>query len=65
MLTPQVDGRKLTDIINETHINVKYLPDIPLGKNVRAFPNLVDAVKGATALVFVMPHQCELVKSEF
>ncbi|TXT07174.1 hypothetical protein VHUM_03344 [Vanrija humicola] len=52
-----VDGKKLTEIINETHYNVKYLPDVPLGDNVVAIPDVVEAVKDATALVFVLPHQ--------
>lgn len=55
--SPQIDGRKLTEIINETHQNVKYLPNYDLGDNVVAIPDLAEAVKGATALVFVMPHQ--------
>jgi glycerol-3-phosphate dehydrogenase (NAD+) len=54
----QFEGKKLTEVINETHINKKYLPDVNLGDNVVAVPDIVKAVKGATALVFVMPHQC-------
>ncbi|XP_065188669.1 glycerol-3-phosphate dehydrogenase 1-like protein [Sycon ciliatum] len=53
----QVDGRNLTDIINTEHENVKYLPGIKLPSNVRAVPNVVDAVQDATILVFVLPHQ--------
>ena len=59
MLTTQFEGQKLTEIINTTHVNRKYLPDVELPENVVAIPDLVEAVKGATALVFVMPHQCE------
>ncbi|XP_020244753.1 glycerol-3-phosphate dehydrogenase [NAD(+)]-like isoform X5 [Asparagus officinalis] len=33
-------GQKLTDTINRTNENVKYLPRIKLGKNVVADPNL-------------------------
>jgi len=29
-----IDGRKLTDIINETHENVKYLKGFPIPENV-------------------------------
>lgn len=29
-----VDGRKLTEIINNDHVNVKYLPGIQLPKSV-------------------------------
>ena len=36
----EVGGRKLSQLINETHENVKYLPGIDLGKNVRAVPDL-------------------------
>ena len=49
--------RKLTEIINTDHENVKYLPGFPLPKNVVACPDLLSAVEGATVLVFVLPHQ--------
>lgn len=52
-----VDGRKLTEIINTTHVNVKYLPDHKLPENVVAVPDLVQACEGANVLVFVLPHQ--------
>jgi len=29
-----VEGKKLTEIINETHVNVKYLPKHPLPANI-------------------------------
>jgi glycerol-3-phosphate dehydrogenase (NAD+) len=32
---------------------------VKLPENVVAIPDIGEAVKGATALVFVMPHQCE------
>ncbi|WWD17462.1 glycerol-3-phosphate dehydrogenase (NAD(+)) [Kwoniella shandongensis] len=51
------EGKKLTEIINESHENKKYLPGIQLPENVVAIPDLEEAVKDATALVFVMPHQ--------
>ncbi|XVF13987.1 hypothetical protein REPUB_Repub09cG0017600 [Reevesia pubescens] len=50
-------GEKLTDVINRTNENVKYLPGIKLGKNVIADPDLENAVKDANMLVFVTPHQ--------
>ncbi|XWS30433.1 hypothetical protein CRYUN_Cryun24cG0117200 [Craigia yunnanensis] len=50
-------GEKLTDVINRTNENVKYLPGIKLGKNVIADPDLCNAVKDANMLVFVTPHQ--------
>ncbi|KAK3677567.1 glycerol-3-phosphate dehydrogenase [Recurvomyces mirabilis] len=49
--------QKLTELINGLHENVKYLPGIPLPKNIVANPDLVDAVKDATILVFNLPHQ--------
>lgn len=50
-------GRKLTEIINETHINEKYLPGIKLPENIVACPDVRETVWGAHVLVFVMPHQ--------
>lgn len=47
----------LTDIINDEHENVKYLPGITLPDNVIAVPDLAMAVRDATLLVFVTPHQ--------
>ena len=49
--------RKLTEIINETHENVKYLPGIKLPSNIKAVADLAEACKGATLLIFVLPHQ--------
>ncbi|XP_020961323.1 glycerol-3-phosphate dehydrogenase [NAD(+)] 1, chloroplastic-like [Arachis ipaensis] len=46
-------GEKLTDVINRTNENVKYLPGIKLGKNVVADPDVESAVKGANMLVFI------------
>ncbi|MCP9262902.1 Glycerol-3-phosphate dehydrogenase [NAD(+)] [Dirofilaria immitis] len=40
-----INGRKLTEIINTQHENVKYLPD------------LVTACTGSDILIFVIPHQ--------
>ena len=50
----------MTEIINEEHENRKYLPGVALGENVVAIPDIGEAVKGATVLIFVMPHQCKL-----
>ncbi|XP_011359593.1 glycerol-3-phosphate dehydrogenase 1-like protein [Pteropus vampyrus] len=52
-----VNGRKLTDIINSDHENVKYLPGHKLPENVVAVSNLNEAVQDADLLVFVIPHQ--------
>ncbi|KAK7893169.1 hypothetical protein WMY93_022321 [Mugilogobius chulae] len=62
-----IDGRKLTDIINTEHENVKYLPGHKLPRNVLAVPDITEAVKGASILVFVIPHQfisklCDQIK---
>uniref|UniRef100_E1XUQ4 Glycerol-3-phosphate dehydrogenase [NAD(+)] n=1 Tax=Wallemia ichthyophaga TaxID=245174 RepID=E1XUQ4_WALIC len=53
----QVDGRNLTDIINEKHENVKYLPGAKFPENVIANPDLIDTVEDATLLIIVIPHQ--------
>ncbi|XP_042500818.1 glycerol-3-phosphate dehydrogenase [NAD(+)]-like [Macadamia integrifolia] len=50
-------GEKLSEVMNRTNENVKYLPGIKLGKNVVADPDLDNAVKDANMLVFVTPHQ--------
>jgi len=52
-----VEGRKLTDIINEDHENVKYLPGVELPHNLHAVPDAAAAVREAQILVFVLPHQ--------
>lgn len=49
--------QKLTSIINKNHENVKYLPGIRLPDNVIANPDLVNAAKDSTILVFNLPHQ--------
>ena len=54
---PQVEGKKLTDVINRTHQNSRYLPDIRLPKNLVAVPHLRDVVKDATLIVVCVPHQ--------
>lgn len=52
-----VDGKKLTEIINTQHENVKYLPGRKLPPNIVAVPDLVQSISGADMLVFVVPHQ--------
>uniref|UniRef100_A0A1Y9H2M9 Glycerol-3-phosphate dehydrogenase [NAD(+)] n=1 Tax=Anopheles dirus TaxID=7168 RepID=A0A1Y9H2M9_9DIPT len=52
-----IDGKKLTEIINTTHENVKYLPGHKLPENIIAVPDVVDAAKDADILIFVVPHQ--------
>jgi glycerol-3-phosphate dehydrogenase (NAD+) len=55
----QDDGsvRKLSEIINTDHENVKYLKGHKLPEIVKAVPDLKEAVTGATVLVWVLPHQ--------
>nr|CAD7413016.1 unnamed protein product [Timema cristinae] len=51
------DGRKLSEVINEHHENVKYLPGHELPPNVVAVTDAAEAVRGADVLVFVLPRQ--------
>ncbi|WVR05919.1 glycerol-3-phosphate dehydrogenase (NAD(+)) [Kwoniella sp. DSM 27419] len=52
-----VDGKPLTHVINRTHLNSRYLPEVKLPRNLVATPHLKDVVKDATLIVFVVPHQ--------
>jgi glycerol-3-phosphate dehydrogenase (NAD+) len=52
-----IDGKPLTEIINETNENVKYLKGAKFTPNVKAVPDLAEAVKGATMVCFCLPHQ--------
>jgi len=52
-----IDGEKLTDIINREHENVKYLAGAKFTPNVVATPSLEDAVGDADMLAFCLPHQ--------
>ncbi|XP_068805232.1 glycerol-3-phosphate dehydrogenase 1-like protein [Struthio camelus] len=52
-----INGRKLSEIINSEHTNVKYLPGYKIPENVVAVPDVVEAMKGADIFVFVLPHQ--------
>jgi glycerol-3-phosphate dehydrogenase (NAD+) len=56
---PQENGstKKLSEIINETRENVKYLKGIKLPPNVKAVPDLKEAATGAHVFVWVLPHQ--------
>uniref|UniRef100_A0A2K6MQY3 Glycerol-3-phosphate dehydrogenase [NAD(+)] n=1 Tax=Rhinopithecus bieti TaxID=61621 RepID=A0A2K6MQY3_RHIBE len=51
-----IGGKKLTEIINTQHENVKYLPGHKLPPNVAA-PDVVQAAADADILIFVVPHQ--------
>uniref|UniRef100_A0A0N5AWE8 Glycerol-3-phosphate dehydrogenase [NAD(+)] n=1 Tax=Syphacia muris TaxID=451379 RepID=A0A0N5AWE8_9BILA len=52
-----VNGKKLSEIVNTEHENVKYLPGIKIPSNVTAVPDIIQACKDADILVFVVPHQ--------
>lgn len=53
----EINGRKLTEIINTDHENVKYLPGRKLPSNIIAVPDILTAAKDADLLIFVLPHQ--------
>ncbi|TRY64934.1 hypothetical protein DNTS_024621 [Danionella cerebrum] len=64
-----VNGRKLTEIINTDHENIKYLPGHKLPENVLAVADLLEAAGSADILIFVIPHQfigrvCETMKGK-
>lgn len=52
-----IHGRKLTDIINTEHENVKYLKGFKLPENIIAVPDVVETASDATILIFVIPHK--------
>ena len=53
----EIEGRKLTEIINSEHENVKYLPGKKIPENIIADPDVSSATKSADILVICMPHQ--------
>merc|ERR1719238_2250081 len=52
-----IDGKPLTEIINTTNENVKYLKGAKFTPNVVADPSIESAVAGATMVCFCLPHQ--------
>ena len=52
-----VNHKKLTEIINETHENVKYLPGFKIPSNVVASPNMEEVVSGSDFIIVCLPHQ--------
>ncbi|CAH1775778.1 unnamed protein product [Owenia fusiformis] len=52
-----INGRKLTEILNTDHENVKYLPGHKIPENVIAIADPKEAAKDADILVWVLPHQ--------
>jgi len=57
MYEEDFEGQKLSQVFNTTHVNPKYLAGIKIEDNVLAVTDLVESVKDATVLVFVLPHQ--------
>ncbi|KAK0221436.1 NAD-dependent glycerol-3-phosphate dehydrogenase C-terminus-domain-containing protein [Armillaria fumosa] len=52
------NGKRLIDIINDgSRQNEKYLPDVDLPENLIAVPSLVETVRSASLILFVVPHQ--------
>jgi hypothetical protein len=52
-----VNDRKLSEIINTEHENVKYLPGHKLPENVVAVTDVLETCHDADMLIFVVPHQ--------
>lgn len=52
-----IEGRKLTEIINQEHENVKYLKGYKLPSNVVANPDVLSTAQDADILIFVIPHK--------
>eukprot|EP00835_Amoeboradix_gromovi_P001931 NODE_99_length_20944_cov_0.552746.p3 type:complete len:358 gc:universal NODE_99_length_20944_cov_0.552746:10827-11900(+) len=52
-----IDGKKLTSIINTKHENVKYLPGHAIPANVIATSDMEDVVTGADYIIICLPHQ--------
>ncbi|PVU88075.1 hypothetical protein BB561_006042 [Smittium simulii] len=51
------NGTELTELINTTNENPKYLPGHKLTSNIHATSDLREALDGVTMLVVVIPHQ--------
>lgn len=52
-----VEQKKLSEIINEKHENIKYLKGISLPENIVAYPDLSTVINGTDLLIFVIPCQ--------
>lgn len=52
-----VDGKKLSEIINTQHENIKYLPGHKIPENIVAVPDILEAGKDADIMVWVLPHK--------
>eukprot|EP00607_Mallomonas_marina_P003498 CAMPEP_0182434168 /NCGR_PEP_ID=MMETSP1167-20130531/68151_1 /TAXON_ID=2988 /ORGANISM="Mallomonas Sp, Strain CCMP3275" /LENGTH=355 /DNA_ID=CAMNT_0024623729 /DNA_START=125 /DNA_END=1192 /DNA_ORIENTATION=- len=52
-----IDGRNLTDCINEDHINSKYIPFKIIPSNIHAYSDIGEAVHEADIILFVIPRK--------
>lgn len=53
----EVEGKKLSEIINHQHQNIKYLPGIDLPHTVIAETDIKKVALISTILIVVVPHQ--------
>ncbi|XP_017088722.2 uncharacterized protein Gpdh3 [Drosophila bipectinata] len=56
VLDELVRSSPLSEVINDSHENVKYLPGIKLPKNLVAVNDLLEAAQNADILIFAMPQ---------
>ena len=52
-----VNDKKLSEIINETHENIKYLPGIILSTSIHVETDINIAINDADVIILVTPHQ--------
>lgn len=52
-----VNGKKLSEIINTQHENIKYLPGFSIPENVVAVTDPLEASRDADVLIWVLPHK--------
>ncbi|GAW83544.1 glycerol-3-phosphate dehydrogenase [Plasmodium gonderi] len=52
-----VNGEKISDIINKTHENIKYLKGVSLPHNIVAYSDLSKVINTADLLIFIIPSQ--------
>lgn len=48
---------QLSEVINTTHVNPKYLPAVTLPSSVVAVPDLAEAARQATLVIIAVPHE--------
>eukprot|EP00798_Chlamydomonas_sp_ICE-L_P013167 gene13167-30652_t len=53
----EFEGTMLSETINDSKVNPKYLPGVSLGSKTLAQPDLLECVKDADIIVFCVPHQ--------